>query len=243
MRCSISIEGDKGGKKESAETAKGPEASFRILGLRIPIARDGLVFIIPLVLIAVFLWLLPAFAWAFFSSLVAVFVISFFRDPERPIPPGEKAVLSPADGKIIRIESCMEDRYLQAPAIKVSIFMSVFDVHINRVPLSGRIVETGYRPGKFVSANLDKASAANEQNALLLETLGGARVLFVQIAGLIARRIVCWVKKGDSVARGGRFGMIRFGSRMDVYLPSNTQIQAHLGQKAYGGQTILGYLP
>ena len=100
-----------------------------------------------------------------------------------------------------------------------------------------------YRPGKFVSANLDKASAANEQNALLLENAGGTKILFVQIAGLIARRIVCWVRKGDPVERGRRFGMIRFGSRMDVYLPSNVQIQARLGQKAYGGQTILGYFP
>ncbi len=222
---------------------RGPEASFRIFNRRVPVARDGLVFIIPLVLIAVLLWLFQVFAWAFLFSLAAGFVISFFRDPERSIPPDERAVLSPADGKIIRIESCTEDRYLQGPAIKVSIFMSVFNVHINRVPLSGRIVETAYRPGKFVSANLDKASAANEQNALLLETLGGLRVLFVQIAGLIARRIVCWVKEGDSVERGHRFGMIRFGSRMDVYLPSNTQIHARLGQKAYGGQTILGYLP
>jgi phosphatidylserine decarboxylase len=121
--------------------------------------------------------------------------------------------------------------------------MSVFNVHINRIPLSGRIVEATYRPGKFVSANLDKASAGNEQNALLLETGRGVRLVFVQIAGLIARRIVCWVEKGDSVERGHRFGMIRFGSRMDVYLPPNTQIQARLGQKAYGGQTILGYLP
>ena len=121
--------------------------------------------------------------------------------------------------------------------------MSVFNVHVNRIPLSGRIAEVAYRPGKFVSANLDKASAANEQNALLLEAAGGTKLLFVQIAGLIARRIVCWVRKGDPVERGRRFGMIRFGSRMDVYLPPNVQIQARLGQKAYGGQTILGYLP
>jgi len=198
---------------------------------------------VPLVLLAVFLWLVRAFAWAGFFSLAAGFVISFFRDPERPIPPDEKAVLSPADGKIIRIESVTEDRYLKASTIKVSIFMSVFNVHINRVPLSGRIVDTAYRPGKFVSANLDKASAANEQKALLLETREGARILFVQIAGLIARRIVCWVEKGDFVGRGRRFGMIRFGSRVEVYLPPDTRMQVRLGQKVYGGQTILGYLP
>jgi phosphatidylserine decarboxylase len=182
-------------------------------------------------------------AWAWFFSLLTVFVISFFRDPERSIPAGDKAILSPADGKIIRLESCTEERFLKGPAIKVSIFMSVFNVHVNRIPLSGRIAEVAYRPGKFVSANLDKASAANEQNALLLEAAGGTKLLFVQIAGLIARRIVCWVRKGDPVERGRRFGMIRFGSRMDVYLPPNVQIQARLGQKVYGGQTILGYLP
>jgi len=221
----------------------GRETSFRILHLRIPVVREGLVFIFPLLSISVFLWILGISAWAWFFSLLTVFVISFFRDPERTIPAGDKAILSPADGKIIRIESCTEERFLKGPALKVSIFMSVFDVHVNRIPLSGRIAEVAYRPGKFVSANLDKASAANEQNALLLEAAGGTKLLFVQIAGLIARRIVCWVRKGDPVERGRRFGMIRFGSRMDVYLPPNIQIQARLGQKAYGGQTILGYLP
>lgn len=223
--------------------ATGREASFRILHLRIPVVREGLVFIFPLLSISVFLWILGISAWAWFFSLLTVFVISFFRDPERSIPAGDKAILSPADGKIIRIESCTEERFLKGPAIKVSIFMSVFNVHVNRIPLSGRIAEVAYRPGKFVSANLDKASAANEQNALLLEAAGGTKLLFVQIAGLIARRIVCWVRKGDPVERGRRFGLIRFGSRMDVYLPPNVQIQARLGQKAYGGQTILGYLP
>ena len=218
------------------------EASLRIFHLRIPIVREGLVFIFPLLGISVLLWILGISAWAWFFSLVTVFVISFFRDPERSIPEGENAILSPADGKIIRIEPCTEERFLKGPAIKLSIFMSVFNVHVNRIPLSGRIAEVAYRPGKFVSANLDKASAANEQNALLLETAGGTKLLFVQIAGLIARRIVCRVKRGDPVERGRRFGMIRFGSRVDVYLPPNVQIQARLGQKAYGGQTILGYL-
>ena len=218
------------------------EESLRIFHLRIPVVREGLVFIFPLLGISFFLWILGISAWAWFFSLLTVFVISFFRDPERSIPGGENAILSPADGKIIRIEPCVEERFLKGPAIKVSIFMSVFNVHVNRIPLSGRIAEVAYRPGKFVSANLDKASAANEQNALLLETAGGTKLLFVQIAGLIARRIVCRVKRGDPVERGRRFGMIRFGSRVDVYLPPNVQIQARLGQKAYGGQTILGYL-
>jgi len=178
-----------------------------------------------------------------FFSLLTFFVLYFFRDPERAIPPGEKAVLSPADGKIIKFEPCVEERFLKGPAIKISVFMSLFSVHVNRIPLTGRIVDSSYFPGKFFSANLDKASSANEQNALLIETADGVRMLIVQIAGLIARRIVCWVRKGDWVVRGQRFGLIRFGSRLDIYLPQNTRLLAQPGQKAFGGQTILGYLP
>jgi len=221
----------------------GRDTSFRFLSLRIPVAREGLLFIFPLLGITAFFWIWGAALWAFIFSLLTLFVISFFRDPERAVPGQDKAILSPADGKIIRLEPCREEIFLKGPALKVSIFMSVFNVHINRIPISGRIADISYRPGKFVSANLDKASAANEQNAILMETLRGERILLVQIAGLIARRIVCRVKKGDPVERGRRFGLIRFGSRVDVYLPPGTQIQVRLGQKAYGGQTILGYLP
>jgi phosphatidylserine decarboxylase len=221
----------------------GRETSLRFLSVRIPVAREGVPFILPLLVITGFFWIWGAFAGALFFSLLTVFVVSFFRDPERSIPEADKAILSPADGKIIRIEPCREELLLKGPALKVSIFMSVFNVHINRIPISGRIADTAYRPGKFVSANLDKASTANEQNALLLETAGGERILLVQIAGLIARRIVCWVKKGDPAERGWRFGLIRFGSRVDVYLPPAARIQARLGQKTHGGQTILGYLP
>jgi phosphatidylserine decarboxylase len=121
--------------------------------------------------------------------------------------------------------------------------MTLFSVHVNRIPLTGRIADSSYFPGKFFCANLDKASTANEQNALLLESLDGVHVLLVQIAGLIARRIVCWVRKGDRVVRGQRFGLIRFGSRLDIYLPQNIRVHAQPGQKAYGGKTILGYLP
>jgi phosphatidylserine decarboxylase len=137
----------------------------------------------------------------------------------------------------------VEERFLQGPAIKISVFMSLFNVHVNRNPLSGRIVDSSYSAGTFLRADLDRASTANEQNALLVETAAGARLMVVQIAGLIARRIVCWVKKGDSVVRGQRFGLIRFGSRLDIYLPRDTQLQVRVGQKALAGQTILGYLP
>lgn len=199
-------------------------------------------FILPLAVITIALWILRFPAWAGFFTLLTLFVIYFFRDPERTIPPGEKVVLSPADGKVIQVESCLEGQFLKRPAIKVSIFMSLFSVHINRIPISGRIVDAAYRPGKFISANLDKASSLNERNALVIETSDGTRVLFVQIAGLIARRIVCWVHKEDSVERGLRFGLIRFGSRLDVYLPDNALVQARLGQKVFGGQSVLGTL-
>ena len=210
---------------------------------KFPIAREGMRFIIPLAVISLILWVLCFTALAGFFSLLTLFVISFFRDPERSIPPGEKAVLSPADGKIIKVEPCWEEHLLKGPSLKVSIFMSLFNVHVNRIPLTGRVIDISYQAGKFIRANLDRASTMNEQNALLMETPEGTRLLFVQIAGLIARRIVCWVKKGDAVERGCRFGMIRFGSRLDIYLPRDAQLQVRVGQKALAGQTILGHLP
>ncbi|MBU1207140.1 MAG: phosphatidylserine decarboxylase family protein [Proteobacteria bacterium] len=207
-----------------------------------PVAKEGAIFILPLAALSLILWILWFTACAGFFSLLTLFVVYFFRDPERSIPPGEKAVLAPADGKIIKVEPCWEEYLLKGPTLKVSIFMSLFNVHVNRIPLTGRIIDSSYQTGKFIRANLDKASTMNEQNALLMETPDGTRLLFVQIAGLIARRIVCWIKKGDVVERGCRFGMIRFGSRVDVYLPANTRLQAQIGQKVLGGQTILGVL-
>ncbi len=208
-----------------------------------PIAQEGFLFILPLAAIALILWSLKLSIVGGFFSLLTLFVIYFFRDPTRSIPPGEKMIVAPADGKIIQIDPCVKNPFLQGPAIKVSIFMSLFNAHINRIPLTGRIVERIYSPGKFFSANLDKASTANEQNALVIETVEGLRVVLIQIAGLIARRIVCKVAKGDPVIRGQRFGLIRFGSRLDIYLPPNTRLEAQVGQKAWGGQTILGILP
>ena len=208
-----------------------------------PIAKEGMIFILPLGVLSFLLWVFRLPILAGFCTFLALFVIYFFRDPERGVPPGDKAVLSPADGKVIQVQPCVEERFIQGPAIKISVFMSLFNVHVNRHPLSGRIADCAYSPGKFLRADLDRASAANEQNTLLVETAEGVRLMVVQIAGLIARRIVCWVKKGDSVVRGQRFGLIRFGSRLDIYLPQNIQLQVRLGQRAIGGQTILGYLP
>ncbi len=210
---------------------------------KFPLAKEGMIFIIPLGALSLGLWIMSFPALAAFCSLLTFFVIYFFRDPERAIPPGEKAILSPADGKVVQVQPCVEDRFLHGPAIKISVFMSIFNVHVNRNPLSARIIDSSYSAGKFLRADLDRASAANEQNALLVETAEGARLVVVQVAGLIARRIVCWVKKGDRVVRGKRFGLIRFGSRLDIYLPPSIQLQVQVGQKALAGQTILGYLP
>ena len=210
---------------------------------RFPIAMEGMRFIIPLAVGSVVLWSLGLMAWAVFFTLLTLFVIYFFRDPERVIPPGEKAILSPADGKVVQVQPCVEERFLKGPAIKLSVFMSLFNVHVNRNPLTGRIVDSVYSRGKFIRADLNQASASNEQNALLVENTEGIRLLVVQIAGLIARRIICWVKKGDRVEKGQRFGLICFGSRLDIYLPENTALQVRLGEKTLAGKTILGYLP
>jgi phosphatidylserine decarboxylase len=212
-------------------------------GRKFPIAKEGMIFILPLGVISLILWIFRLPLPAGFCTLLTLFITYFFRDPERGIPPGDKAVLSPADGKVVQVQPCVEERLLRGPAIKVSVFMSLFNVHVNRNPLSGRIVDSSYSPGKFLRADLDRASAANEQNALLVETAEGTRLMVVQVAGVIARRIVCWVKKGDSVIRGQRFGLIQFGSRLDIYLPRDTRLQVRVGQKTLAGQTILGYLP
>lgn len=206
-------------------------------------AREGFIFILPLAAAVVVFFGLGLNILAGFLAVLTLFVVSFFRDPERPLPPDERNILSPADGKVVQVGPCLEERFLKAQALKISIFMSLFDVHVNRVPLSGQIVARSYTPGNFFSANLDKASALNEQNALLIETPGRIRLLVVQIAGLIARRIVCRVGEGDPVTRGQRFGLICFGSRLDVYLPLNVKIQVRLGQKVFSGLTILGTLP
>ena len=212
-------------------------------GRKFPIAIDGMRFIIPLAVISVLLWSLGYMVSAGIFTFLTLFVIYFFRDPERAIPSGEKAILSPADGKVVQVQTCVEERFLKRPAIKLSVFMSLFNVHVNRNPLTGRIVDSAYARGKFIRADLDQASASNEQNALLVENAEGVRLLVVQIAGLIARRIICWVKKGDRVEKGQRFGLICFGSRLDIYLPENTALQVRLGEKTLAGQTILGYLP
>lgn len=208
---------------------------------RLPVARPGLIFvfisaaIFLICLVAEMVWLRNIFV------LVTVYVIWFFRDPERPVPP-EGFGLAPADGRVIAIEDVPDNPYTNAPAKKVSIFMSLFNVHVNRIPINGRLQAQIYFPGKFVNASFDKASINNERNALVLETENGP-VAVVQIAGLIARRIVSWVTEGEQLERGQRFGMIRFGSRLDLYLPPESKIMVALNQNVSAGWSPIWSVP
>ena len=176
--------------------------------------------------------------------VMTLFTVYFFRDPEKRGDFGAEDILSPADGKIIKVDVLENSSNpLNEQAIKISIFMSVFNVHVNRIPINGQIEKISYNPGKFFSANLDKASDQNERNALCLVTENGKRIAFVQIAGLIARRIVCWIGDQDRVKAGQRFGLIRFGSRVDVYLPPGSRVLVGLSDRVSAGETILGILP
>src|SRR4030067_1577780 len=198
---------------------------------RAPIAVEGIPFVAIAGIITVLFYFTDLIIPVIVFFVVTLFVIWFFRNPERSVPPGENNEISPADGKIIHISEVQENRILNKKMLKISIFMNVFNVHVNRFPLTGKVVDIVYNPGKFVSANLDKASLENEQNAVVLKTPAGDKIIFIQIAGLIARRIVCWIKKGQDVKRGERFGLIRFGSRVDVYLPVGTDARVSLGDK------------
>jgi phosphatidylserine decarboxylase len=210
---------------------------------RLKIAREGFPFIgIGVALSLLFAVLDLEVAAAVFGALT-LFTIYFFRDPERGNESSEKKVLAPADGRILGVYSQGGgESLLGEPGTKVSIFMSVFNVHVNRIPATGKISEISYYPGRFFSANMDKASAQNENNRVTLQA-AGKRIVFVQIAGFIARRIACWIKEGDEVKAGQRFGLIRFGSRVDIYLPLDIRVVAQKGQKVKAGETILGYLP
>jgi len=179
--------------------------------------------------------------WSLPLWIVAVFVVQFFRDPARGFDAAANAVISPADGRIVAVEKA-RDPYLERDALKVSVFMNVFNVHSNRVPVDGEVREVRYFPGQFFNAAIDKASLENERNAMVIDTAGGAHVTCVQIAGLIARRILCYAKPGDRVERGQRFGFIRFGSRVDVYLPLDSTPRATLGDVVFAGQTVLAEL-
>ncbi|OQY55053.1 MAG: phosphatidylserine decarboxylase [Desulfobacteraceae bacterium 4572_88] len=207
-----------------------------------PIAKPGY----PLIFAAAFVTTIFALLELTFLSLLGLaatlFICCFFRDPDRLIPTEQDAVVSPADGKVILAGAVDWCPFFEGPCMKISVFMTVFNVHVNRAPHEGTVRGVIYYPGKFFSANLDKASAENEHNALLIETDKGAKVCVVQIAGLVARRIICKVQDGDRLGRGQRFGMICFGSRLDVYLPADAKLDVAVGDKVSAGTSILGHL-
>jgi phosphatidylserine decarboxylase len=213
-----------------------------------PFAREGYPFIaysagLSLLLVLV-TWKLCSVVMAIpalISLVVTLFVLYFFRNPERTPPADERAVVAPADGTVIVVERVPETP-LGTEALKISIFMSVFNVHVNRVPFNGRVADAFYYPGKFFDARHGRASFENERNGIVLETDGGIRIAFVQIAGLIARRIVSYPRVGDLLVRGTRYGLIRFGSRVDVYLPANAEPLVHVGESTVAGETELARL-
>jgi len=209
-----------------------------------PVHRDGHKFVaigLGVTLFLFFLW--PALGWL--AAIITLWIIYFFRDPDRVTPLRDGLVVAPGDGRISSIEKVRPPAELgigDAERTRISIFLSVFDVHINRAPIAGRIVRSIYVPGAFLNAALDKASEENERRAIVIETPAGVTIAVVQIAGLVARRIVTFLGEGDSVGIGERFGLIRFGSRVDTYLPPGTTALVNVGQRAVGGETVLADL-
>jgi len=207
------------------------------------IISEGFPFIIPLGLVTVIVFV-AGFTWiAVLLLFLTLFVIWFFRNPERTMPENPLQLISPADGKVSGIDEVASEEHPDRTLMKISIFMNIFDVHVNRIPLSGEVLSIRYKPGKFLSADLDKASVFNERNTVLIRTEDGREIRVVQIAGLIARRIVCWLKEGMKVTKGERFGLIRFGSRVELFLPRGTMLRVKKGDKVRAGETPIGELP
>ena len=202
------------------------------------IAREGWPFIAIAAVVALLIQAFAGFGFAWLFWLLLIFVVQFFRDPARPIPTQANAVLCPADGRIVAVETT-HDPYANREALKISVFMNVFNVHSQRSPVDGAISKVEYFPGAYLNAAVDKASTENERNALVIETASGHTVTSVQIAGLIARRIVCALREGDAVRAGARFGIIRFGSRTDLYLPQGVRPLVQEGQTMIGGETVI----
>ena len=206
------------------------------------VAREGWLLIAGFIGVAAAINYLMGFWWASPLWLVVLLAVQFFRDPERQIPEQDQAVVAPAHGRVVAIEHAY-DPYLDRDAIKISIFMNIFSVHSNRSPVEGIVRGRWYQPGQFFNASLDKASEKNERNAIWINTNDGHDVVSVQIAGLLARRILCYVTEGQPISRGQRYGFIRFGSRLDVYLPFESHIEARLGHWVDSGSDIIGFLP
>ena len=210
-----------------------------VLG-RGPLAKPAYPFILAASGLTLVTWLLNWGLMASLSFLATAFLLYFFRNPERSIPADPADIVSPADGKIILVDEVPENDFLKRPARRVAIFMNVFDVHVNRAPVAGRVVDSRHRPGRFLAAFKEEAPRVNEQQAVLWETTAGLQVLTVQIAGLLARRIVPAIQEGDVLPKGAPFGMICFGSRVDLYLPRNCDIIVKMGDRVKAGASIIG---
>jgi len=206
------------------------------------VAREGWPFLAAVVAAALVVGYVAGAGWSLPLWLAAAFVLQFFRDPPRAVPEDARAVVSAADGRVVAVAKA-RDPWLERDALKISVFMNVFNVHSNRAPVEGTVRQRWYHAGRFLNAALDKASLENERNALWLRTRSGADVTCVQIAGLIARRILCYVEAGAELSKGERFGFIRFGSRVDLYLPADAQAVAAIGDKVYAAESVLARLP
>ncbi len=207
-----------------------------------PIARPGYPLIFAGAFITVILALLGMAIPALIGLVATMGICWFFRDPDRVTPMATGGVVSPADGKVIVARVEEHNPYIPGPCLKISVFMTVFNVHVNRIPHEGEVIGIEYFPGKFLAANKEKATEANERNAVVIQMETGKMMAVVQVAGLVARRIICGLQSGQTVSRGQRFGMICFGSRLDLYLPPDTELNVSRGQKTQAGTTILGYL-
>lgn len=212
---------------------------FRHKSRHIPFAREGIPYVGAAAFVTAITALLgqPILAWPL--MILTLFVGHFFRDPERVVPTGERDVVAPADGRIVAIERVQGSRFVEGPVTRISIFLSIFDVHVNRIPYSGVVHNTYYQKGRYLAANLARASSENEQAWLWIKTDTEQDIVVTQVAGLIARRIVCWPTLGDRVVRGERYGMIRFGSRTDLYVPVDTEVMVSRGDRVCGGETVL----
>lgn len=208
-----------------------------------PIAREGVPFLAAAAVPAAAAWALGWTVAGVLFGAAALFTGWFFRNPPRRIPGEPNLIVSPGDGRVLAVAEEEEPRFLKGRAVRVSIFLSPLDVHINRTPCEGRVEAIGYSPGKFLVASRPEATLQNEQTAVLFATGAGYRILCVQVAGYVARRIVCWLSEGERVERGDRYGLIRFGSRIDLYMPVGTLVRVKAGDRVTGGESVIGVLP
>jgi len=208
--------------------------------VQIPVAKEGFVFIGLAAFITLLFAILDYDLLSIFFLLITLFITWFFRDPERVGPQDENCLVSPADGKVILIEKSDDHQLIDGEIYKISIFMNVFNVHVNRAPFSGEVNKVIYTPGTFYSADSTKGDLKNERCTILLSLKDNSKIAFTQVAGLIARRIVCWLETGDTIKRGMRFGLIRFGSRVDLYIPTTIQLDIQVGDTVRAGETIIG---